>query len=343
MRIFISLILSIVLFSSTVFSANYNSVKTGDWDQVSTWNAAGNTNNVVAGDEVHIQLGDTVTINSDLTIGNFTFFSGADAGNLIIDGVLIVNGDFVNYAGSSLIVNGTLLIDGNLENWGLLSATTAEVSEDAYVGVTGDVFSFGLGASFENEGTINAGGTITGVTGSGDAIAGHEDPLPIELTSFDVFALNGEIRVTWVTASEMDNDYFNIEKSSDGINWEVIATVAGAGFSETELTYNYTVDEDESGNYYFRLKQTDYNGEFSYSDIENIYFVTDNNETVKLHLESNQIHVVGDYNNLQVYSITGRQLAKYNGQKVLDGLPMGEVLVFVFDNHVSKKFIIPSY
>lgn len=92
--------------------------------------------------------------------------------------------------------------------------------------------------------------------------------LPIELASFSVFAKNEVVELVWVTLSEQNNDYFTIERSADGVVWETVETLPGAGDSYENLMYQ-TVDRSPlPGQSYYRLKQTDFDGQFSYSDIK---------------------------------------------------------------------------
>jgi hypothetical protein len=94
--------------------------------------------------------------------------------------------------------------------------------------------------------------------------------LPIELVSFTGYN-NGEVNIlNWVTASELNNDYFTIERSFDGISFIPIGTVEGAGNSNSLLSYSLTDLAPQVGNNYYRLKQTDYDGKFTYSQIINI-------------------------------------------------------------------------
>lgn len=86
------------------------------------------------------------------------------------------------------------------------------------------------------------------------------ESLPVELTSFD--AVDGEdcsIELTWKTASESNNAYFNIERSTDGVNYEIIGTVQGNGNSSTANVYTFT-DRSPSLDNYYRLKQVDLDG-----------------------------------------------------------------------------------
>lgn len=87
-------------------------------------------------------------------------------------------------------------------------------------------------------------------------------PLPIELASFTANCNNGNTEIEWVTASETNNNYFTLERSSDLSKWTEIARVNGAGNSNTPLTYTYSDDSHISNVMYYRLKQTDYDGRF---------------------------------------------------------------------------------
>ncbi|MDQ3111219.1 MAG: T9SS type A sorting domain-containing protein, partial [Bacteroidota bacterium] len=93
-------------------------------------------------------------------------------------------------------------------------------------------------------------------------------PLPIELLTFNA-ALNNnqQVDLTWSTASETNNAYFTIEKTSDGIHYETVAVVNGAGNSTQVLHYSAVDVNPYSGVSYYRLKQTDFNGMYSYSDL----------------------------------------------------------------------------
>lgn len=92
--------------------------------------------------------------------------------------------------------------------------------------------------------------------------------LPIEIISFEANKNDGYNMITWVTATETNNDYFTLERSVDGFNWVEIAAVDGAGTVSTPSFYEYRDYEfiKDTVNYY-RLKQTDFNGLFEYFQI----------------------------------------------------------------------------
>ena len=89
-------------------------------------------------------------------------------------------------------------------------------------------------------------------------------PLPVELLSFTAECRNGRVVVNWSTASEMNSDYFTIERSADGVVFESIGTVTGAGTSSSIHSYSYTDDSPYEGSSYYRLKQTDFDGHSEY-------------------------------------------------------------------------------
>ena len=96
--------------------------------------------------------------------------------------------------------------------------------------------------------------------------------LPIELLTFDA-KLNGKVvDLFWSTASEINNDYFTIERSKNGIAFEKVIDVDGAGNSLSVLHYA-TVDKAPfEGISYYRLKQTDFNGQSKYSNMVSVSF-----------------------------------------------------------------------
>ena len=91
--------------------------------------------------------------------------------------------------------------------------------------------------------------------------------LPIELISFKGIHQATLNHLQWITATEIDNDFFTLESSSDAINFEPIALIDGAGTTSIQHNYSYNDRSIKSGTTYYRLKQTDYNGHFTYSDI----------------------------------------------------------------------------
>jgi hypothetical protein len=99
-----------------------------------------------------------------------------------------------------------------------------------------------------------------------------DEPLPIRLLSFYVRFVEKDhkVQVDWVTSIEINNDFFTVERSVNGTDWEVIATVDGAGNSSTELHYSIDDKDPYPGLSYYRLKQTDFDGLFTYSPVRTV-------------------------------------------------------------------------
>lgn len=107
-------------------------------------------------------------------------------------------------------------------------------------------------------------------------------PLPIELLSFEGECENDRtLSLNWVTATEINNDYFTIESTEDGINWDVVISIPGAGTSFQMNYYSYSIVSPYFLKKYYRIKQTDYDGTYTYSGIiypncngtsDNIYY-----------------------------------------------------------------------
>lgn len=111
----------------------------------------------------------------------------------------------------------------------------------------------------------------TGFSGFGNfAVGSGAVPLPIELNSFTAKLIERDVKLQWVTQTEINNDYFTIERSRDLINFEEVAVVDGAGNSNIELRYETWDRNPYEGTSYYRLRQTDFDGTYSFSQLEKI-------------------------------------------------------------------------
>lgn len=104
--------------------------------------------------------------------------------------------------------------------------------------------------------------------------------LPIELLSFDARPKDSEVFVNWLTASEINTDYFSVERSPDGVIFESIGTVRAAGNSTHFLSYSFVDNDPLSGSSFYRLKETDFDGYTSFSLPVELQFKRVQNELV---------------------------------------------------------------
>lgn len=213
------------------------STGSGDWDDSNTWVCNGVPGIPGCGDTITIAAGHTVTIRNQQN------YSGCGSPIfLVVEGTLDfpVNGPKLQLpcnSGFMLKSGGTLSASGNA---GGGSANFLEICGDIY--------------------WRKADGTLTGPIEFGA-------PLPIDLVYFDAMVIENTIQLTWITASEINNDYFTIEKSVDAKTWETLHTVNGAGNSSQMIEYSETDFNPIDGTSYYRLKQTDFDGRFEYFNI----------------------------------------------------------------------------
>lgn len=190
-------------------------------------------------------------------------------------------------------------------------------------------------------------------------IAGGCDLLPVELISFNVFRTNENAYLNWKVASEIDNQYFLIERSFDGENYEIIAQVESIGDHGFEHDYYFTDERAKLTDTYYRLSEVDSDGEVK---ILSVKFLRGNfyNERVYMSLFPNPAHqsisveFVHNGGNsgalIEIYSSTGIKV--YSGEfethpglnnleVVLDDLDAGNYLLrLISENGVETgKFI----
>ncbi len=95
-------------------------------------------------------------------------------------------------------------------------------------------------------------------------------PLPVELILFDAIAQGAEVVIRWATASEINNDFFTVERSVSAETWESISYKEGAGNSSSRIDYQEIDKFPYPGVSYYRIKQTDFDGTISYSDVKRV-------------------------------------------------------------------------
>jgi hypothetical protein len=157
-----------------------------------------------------------------------------------------------------------------------------------------------------------ANATSGGGTSNTGILASMSNPLPIELISFDGKLSAGTVDLFWVTASEINNDFFTVERSNDAVNFSLIGTVKA---NNTTIRSNYYLTDGSpfKGTNYYRLKQTDFNGSYTYSSIVSIDFsdaivfsVYPNPKTQEQSLSVSLDKVYGVDIKLTIYDVTGK-------------------------------------
>lgn len=139
------------------------------------------------------------------------------------------------------------------------------------------------------------------------------DALPIELLSFNAIKQSTHTLLSFATASERNNERFEIERSADGRTYQVIGAVKGAGNAQTQNNYTFTDEHPLRGINYYRLRQVDFDGASALSQVVSVTFGKAGNVVLYPTPASETMHVRFDEAfttdaNWQIVDLTGRIL-----------------------------------
>jgi hypothetical protein len=176
--------------------------------------------------------------------------------------------------------------------------------------------------------------------------------LPIELLEFSVRIESSQLIMTrWTTLSEINNDFFTVERSANALDWEAVGNLPGAGNSHSSRQYQLADDAPISGRSYYRLKQTDYDGSYAYSQIETVFLgALEGLEIIHLFRSATGLELgyhseLGEIT-IEIYDVSGKRVFLHresNGNAALrlsPNLTQGIYLLRISNskNAVTKKF-----
>jgi hypothetical protein len=287
-------LIAFLLFSvGYAYSASYYTTGTGNWETNTIWgtttNGAGSlwsaySGGLVNGDQIYID--DNITLSTNLNIGvNVTIYLSA---NLYITGKLMLT------ASSTIVFtsSGSVTSDGSNSN-------------QIQFGAAGDW----NGSQGSPPGTLTGPGTLQD---------GSNGVLPVELKSFEGKISDQKIELVWTTLSEINFNYFNVEKSSDGELFSSIGTIAGHGTTHETNQYLLIDQSPLIGKNYYRLKSVDFDG---YTETFKVISVT--------------------YNAEKRFSITPNPSDGFAINFKLNFVPEGGYIIAIYDNlgHVINRLI----
>lgn len=111
---------------------------------------------------------------------------------------------------------------------------------------------------------------VDGIWGTAAGLDCSVIALPLEYASFQVELIDSDVEIRWTTSSEINTDYFQIEKSHEGIEWSALERVQAAGNSQVEIQYSTQDNQVQFGTTYYRIKSVDLDGTVQYSDIQSV-------------------------------------------------------------------------
>tara|TARA_B100000809_G_scaffold67022_1_gene63879 strand:- start:382 stop:2160 length:1779 start_codon:yes stop_codon:yes gene_type:complete len=207
--------------------------------------------------------------------------------------------------------------------------------------------------------TIKIKITYDTYTNGGDGIAIDKfrlegslmNTLPVTLVDFSTKLFGEKVHLNWSTSSEINNDYFTLERSLDGEKFNEITIVEGAGNSNNLLKYNFIDDENTlSGTVYYRLKQTDYDGKNSYSKTTsvNVKLENINRWSIFPNPAKEMLNFEGDVVKVELVNILGESVEGIefvNSRLTFDKVANGTYLVRVWfnDGNTSLKKLVVNH
>ncbi len=191
---------------------------------------------------------------------------------------------------------------------------------------------FDEGGSFRVIDPVGGTSTEIGVFGSFETITGlsinADCPTPVEMTSFSASANSNSVTLNWSTATETNNKGFSVERLSDSSPWQQVGFVPGFGTSVQQHSYSFNDNNLNSGSYSYRLKQTDFDGSFEYSDVvsadisQPAQFRLDQNYPNPFNPSTKISYSVPEksFVSIKVYSVTGEEVASLVNEVQPEGL-----------------------
>jgi len=173
--------------------------------------------------------------------------------------------------------------------------------------------------------------------------------LPIQLLSFDAKIINSKVLISWSTLSEINNDYFVVEKSLDGVVFEELEFIEAFGDSKSQQDYSRYDTNPDLGINYYRLKQVDFDGKIEYSKIISVIFKREEYAVISPNPIKDYI-VVNSYlesnnNSIKVYNAKGgilysSSLPQQRGETEIDlsGLRTGLYFIEIKGSDFTKIF-----
>ncbi len=239
-------------------------------------NGTGGGLSVDDGSALIINTGGVVNIGGPLDVGDYVGGNGR-TGDITVDGTLTVGGDFNMNQNSTLDGGGSIT-------------------------VTGDYI--------EEDGSVSS----TGYSGSASCSSGCES-LPVKLSSFQATEIENDlVTFEWITATELNNDGFFLEKSLDNKHFDQIAFIPGNGTTNEIQTYGFT-DHKFSQSSYYRLKQVDYDGQFEYHPVIFVRHQTEQKLSLAQNPVTTNISLIGS-NKIEysavLLNISGQQLSNHH-------------------------------
>jgi len=244
------------------------------------------------------------------------------------------------YSANSAFGSGDDVPNGSGSTYCVFNSSGAKASDVTVSNLTGgndyyfEILEYNGTGSSTNYNTTTSTGWNSGNSASSQ--------LPITLAEFNAEIISEGVQLEWKTATELNNNYFVIQRSTDGIEFEDVSRINGAGTSNVLTEYGFTDVNAPEGVVYYRLMQVDYDGTFAFSSI--IYVDTKNDNGIvnitKVIAKDNSIDVYVNKTTdassvLSLYTLNGKLI-----QGVVLGQKGGRVLNLDMSNYAHGVYFI---
>jgi hypothetical protein len=296
--------------------------------------------------------------------GNFTVNNKFENRGAVTNSGTITSADLFKNKGSLTNTNTVNINDDFSNDWGTTVNNTGVINVlydlNNYGSIVNDGGLIVDGSANSNSGTISGTGNlcnsdgVTDPTGGSKGVScpicvGEQGNLPVEMVEFKA-AFNGSaVIISWTTVAEINNERFEVLRSVDGVDFQMVGTVAGNGNSNIKINYDFTDNSPVSGVVYYALRQVDYDGTSVLSKIIEVNVDTENDAMVY----PNPVNGGSDlnietHNNtekvVEIYNVAGSKVRSFNScdsHIVLntDGIERGVYIVRIIwnTNIISKK------
>ena len=321
-------------------------------------NMIGGIINILSTAQEGLYVGVNTTLNNDGTIkvnnSGTNIDINREAGSTYINtsnaqytpgaspGVLNVTGDF-EFGGSKYIceINGTTAITQYdvmaITGAATITGASLEVDWGIYTPNAGESYTILTAASIIGSFSSILIPSVSGLTfsamNSGTGIIISAQTLPVELINFNAKVSDKtKVLLLWQTASEINNSGFEIQRSTDGRSWEILAFVEGASNSSIIESYRYEDTKASVGDNYYRLKQIDFDGNFEFSNVALATLSSANHDfkiapnpsvdgriSIGIDIQDFQLH------NLQIISIDGELQKNLTIERNIEQLDLSEL------------------
>jgi len=300
-------ILFVLIFYSTFSHSqtNYSTIGNGDFDDCTIWTVTCPPDPLPFGDSIFlnhvINLTGNIDISGVMVIGSGGEINGNKnikidpSGTIINNGRIDIQKDFHN--DGSWYNNGYMHSAGIHNDGYICNTDTIEIDiDEEFDNHGGTIECGGLIIACEFKTHNNGGAAISGLSETdiccldgSNPIIDYQDGLidsntvsvcgvnlfgillPIELLSFEVSINNQMVINNWKTVSELNNDFFIISRSTDGITYEKLGTINGSGISSSLLNYEFIDYRPKFGTSYYKLTQVDFHGKSIFIGVKSVF------------------------------------------------------------------------